>query len=258
MSEEWRQIEDTTEKEAGVVKKVMNISQKAKRTMIAVCIVTAFLFVVVTAIFIKGYMSAKQKFENEKVALIEEIERLSDPVAVYETASKEVDIHVINTEIQSIGELATMEYLYTNASKFEDPVKIFGKSVPFSLTTKSFIVKWDGIIKAGVNISEVTAAADKENKKIIIQMPAAEILSHEIDNDSIETLDQKNGLFNKITVEDVKEFDAVSKTAMENRAVENGLLEKAFENAKGIIESLVNNEAVKELGYTIEFEVSGE
>ena len=42
---------------------------------------------------------------------------------------------------------------------------------------------------------------------------------------------------------------------MEKRAIENGLLDKAFDNAKEIIEKLVNNDVVQEQGYTIEFEI---
>ena len=75
--------------------------------------------------------------------------------------------------------------------------------------------------------------------------------------DNIETLDEKDGLFNPIKVDDVREFDAVSKEAMEQRAIENGILDKAYENAKEIIEKLVNNDVVQEQGYTIIFEVIG-
>ena len=74
------------------------------------------------------------------------------------------------------------------------------------------------------------------SKEITIHMPKAEILSHEINSDSIETLDEKDGLFNPVKVEDVQAFDAVSKNTMEKRAIENGLLDKAFDNAKEIIE----------------------
>ena len=49
-------------------------------------------------------------------------------------------------------------------------------------------------------------------------MPKARILSHQIDKDSIETLDQKEGLFNPVKVEDVRNFDSVSQDAMEERA----------------------------------------
>lgn len=86
-------------------------------------------------------------------------------------------------------------------------------------------------------------------------MPNAEILSHEIDNNSIETLDEKDGLFNTVKVEDVRQFDTVSKDAMEDRAIENGILDKALKNAEDIIEKLVNSDVVQEQGYTIKFEV---
>ncbi len=41
---------------------------------------------------------------------------------------------------------------------------------------------------------------------------------------------------------------------MEQRDVENGILDKAYENAVKIIEKLVYNETVKAQGYVIAFE----
>lgn len=207
-----------------------------------------WLLVLAAAVIFIAYSTAKiKKLEGE-------VDRLSDPVAVYEEASKQVDISVINAEIQDIGELATVEYLYTDAAKFEDPKKLFGKELPFEFTTKSFVVKWDGVIKAGVDITQVTAEADDTEKKIIVKLPKATILSNEIDDDSVEVLDEKDGLFNSIKVEDVKSFDAVSKDDMEQRAIDHGILEKASENAKEIIEHLIQNDVTEESGYTVEFE----
>ncbi|WP_251209197.1 DUF4230 domain-containing protein [Acetatifactor aquisgranensis] len=232
------------------------IQVKAKK--LTVLIVTVAVIIIIVGIFYKGYLSATEKYEATIQRLEEEVERLSEPVAVYEEASKEIDIRVINAEIQDIGELATIEYLYTDAGKFEDPAELFGKEIPFSFTTKSFIVKWDGTIKAGVDISKVTAEVNKEKKEIVVHIPEAEILSHEIEDDSIETLDEKDGLFNKIKVEDIREFDINSKAAMEQRAIENGLLDKAFENAKSIIYKLLDTDMVEELEYSITFETINE
>ncbi len=173
-------------------------------------------------------------------------------VAPYEMASKEISINLLKSQICDIGELATVEYLYTNAGKFENPKKLLGVNVP--LTTKSFIAKWDGIIKAGVKVDEINIETDDPNKEIVIYIPKATILSHEIMDDNIETLDQKDGLFNPVKVEDVRTFDSISKESMEKRAIENGLLDKSDKNAKQIIKKLVNNEAIKNLGYHISFE----
>lgn len=178
-----------------------------------------------------------------------QIAELSNPTARYTEGTKEVSLDVIKTEINNIGELATVEYLYTDAGKFEDPKTVLGINVPFS--TKSFIAKWDGCIKAGIQIDKIIIDVDDKNQEIIIYMPKAEILSHEIENDSIETLDEKDGLFNPIKIEDVREFDKISKDAMEERAIENGILTKAAENAKDIIKKLLSDDLTQ--GYTIQF-----
>ncbi len=229
------------------------IQKKGKKFV--VLIVVAAVVVIVLGIFYKGYSSAKEKYEATIKQLEEEVDRLSEPVAVYEEAAQEIDIAVINAEIRDIGELATIEYLYTDAGKFEDPAELFGKEIPFSFTTKSFIAKWDGSIKAGVDISKVTAEVNGTKKEIVVHIPKAEILSHEVDDESIETLDEKDGLFNKLKIDDIRAFDANSKDAMEKRAIENGLLDKALENAKAIIRKLIDNDIVKELEYDITFEV---
>lgn len=233
--------------------KMASFIQK-KGIKLAVLIVIAAIVVIGFAIFRKGYADAEEKYVETIHRLEEEVERLSEPVAVYEEASKEIDIAVINAEIRDIGELATIEYLYTDAGKFEDSAELFGKEIPFSFTTKSFIAKWDGAIKAGVDISKVTVEVNKEKKEIIVHIPKAEILSHEVDDESIETLDEKDGLFNKLKIEDIRAFDANSKEAMEKRAIENGLLDKAYENAKAIIYKLVYTDTVAELGYTVTVE----
>lgn len=202
-------------------------------------------------IFNYGYNKASEKYESIIKELEEENEQLSEPTAKYEIASKEINIDMLNSEIKDIGELATIEYLYTDAAKFEDAPTLFGQDIPF--TTKSFIVKWDGIIKSGVKVDEIKVELNNNKKEIVVHIPKSEILSHEIDSDSIETLDEKNGFFNPIKIDDVRELDAIGKEAMEKRAVENGILEKAFENAKEIIYKLVNTDLVKEQEYNIIF-----
>ena len=234
------------------------MSGSSKRKLIITALTAIVMMAIVLCIFRGGYIRAAKRYKDTIRELEEEVDRLSEPVAVYEEASKEVDIRVINAKIQNIGELATVEYLYTDAGKFEDPAEVFGRIIPFSFTTTSFIAKWDGSIKAGIDISQVTAEVNKEAKLIIVYIPKAEILSHEIKDESIETLDEKNGLFNKIRVEDIRNFDMISKEAMEQRAIENGILDMAYHNAKEIIYRLINTGVVEEEGYTVTFKVSEE
>ncbi|MBD5520646.1 MAG: DUF4230 domain-containing protein [Lachnospiraceae bacterium] len=235
--------------------KELDLLVNRKVRVIKFAIIVVVLLAIVSTVFIKGYTSAKEKYENYIEALKEENKRLSDPIVQYEVASKDVSIEQIESKILDIGELATVEYLYTDAGKFEDSAVMFGKEIPFSFTTKSFILKWDGVIKAGVEIDKVIVELNESNKEIIIHIPKAKILSHEIDDDSIETLDERNGWFNSIKIEDIREFDAISKDAMEQRAIENGLLDKAFENARDILYRIINTGVVEELEYTITFKM---
>ena len=143
----------------------VSIFKRNKRKIMIVAIVVVVLLVIILSIFIKGYNSAKGKYEDEIAKLEEEIGKLSDPVAVHEIASKEVNIDVINVQIQDIGELATQEYLYTDAGKYSDPKQLWGMDVPF--TTKSFIAKWDGSIKAGVKVDKITAEINEQIKRLL-------------------------------------------------------------------------------------------
>lgn len=216
------------------------------------------LIAVLLAIFFKGHSSATEKYEDIVDDLKQQVadlqKQLDNAASTWtDQPTKEITIDLIKSEIKNIGELATIEYLYTDAGKFEDVKQAWGVNIPF--TSKSFIMKWDGIIKAGINIEEIIIEINDVKKEIIVHIPKAEILSHEIDSESMEILDEKDGLFNKVTVENTVQFEATGKMAMEERAIENGILEKAFENAKEIIEKLVNNNVVQEQGYTINFKV---
>lgn len=232
--------------------------KKTKRILAVIGIAVLAVAVVVGAVFVykKAYSKAAQENQaaiSQKEEEIKELENKLDELDKQFKESQMVTLDSIEMKIQNIGELATVEYCYTDAGKFEDPWKIFGKKTPF--TAKSFIAKWDGVIKAGVEVSEITAELDENNKKITIHIPKAKILSHEIDSDSVETLDEKSSMFNKITVEDVRAFDAECKGEMEKRAIQNGILEKAQENAKSIIQNLIYTDQVAKQGYEIIFDV---
>ena len=117
---------------------LVRMERKRNKLILIAMIIGMTLIVVITA-FAKQYSATKQKYEETIAELETEIDRLSEPVVVYEEATRQVDINAINTEIRDIGELATVEYLYTDAGKFENPKQLFGKDIPF--TTKSFIAK---------------------------------------------------------------------------------------------------------------------
>ena len=69
-------------------------------------------------------------------------------------------------------------------------------------------------------------------------IPEAEILSHEIDEDSMEVFDEKTSIFNPFTVEDFTSFQSDQKAAMEEKALSRGLLAEARAKAVSSVEQL--------------------
>ena len=183
------------------------------------------------------------------------IKELKDTPIVVNPITTEISLDTIQSKMSNIGELVSQEFYYTNAGKFSDPKEIGNITLPFAFTTKSFIAKWDGSIKAGIDLVDVIITTDETAKKIIVKMPKATILSHEIDSESFEALDEKNGLFNPIKVADYKKFETTCKIEMEERAIGNGILEKATENAQGILRNLINTDPVAQQEYNIVFEI---
>lgn len=147
----------------------------------------------------------------------------------------EITSDALHQEIEQIGELSSVSYYYTNMGKFEDAVKLLNIDVPF--TTKSFILSYDGEIKAGIHLEEVFV--EIIDQVIMIALPEVQILSHEADMDSVTLFDEKNSIFNGLSVQDVTAFISNQQKVMEEKALNNGLLERAEENVKELLTTLL-------------------
>lgn len=253
---------DTVEENEVLRKELVHMAKRSKfkKKLITIAVVLVLILVALAIVWFAGRNQAKEKAEAEiaelKATLAEQeeqIQELIDTPIVVSQVNPEIQLDIIYSEINEIGELATMEYLFTDAAEFTDSKQIKNWNIPF--TEKSFILKWDGVIKAGVKLDLVSIEVNEDEKKIVVSVPAAEILSYQIDSESVEVLDEQDNIFNNITVDDKIKFDAATEEAMKERAIENGLLEKAQENAEDILLRLLQaNPAIGNI-YTIEFVV---
>lgn len=232
---------------------------KLKRIYITV---TAVLFLMTGLVaWVYGRNAAKQRYQNEIADLVEEIsqreqeiEQLRNEPILVNAVAPEIVLDILHSQVAEISELATVEYMFTDAAKYSDSKQIKNWNIPF--TQKSFIMKWSGTIKAGIDLEKIAVRVENNDKKIIITVPNAEILSYEIDQDSVEVLDEKNNIFNKISVNDKVQFDAACEEAMKERAIESGMLEKALKYAENIIEQLLRRDGAVGAEYAIEFEIA--
>lgn len=101
--------------------------------------------------------------------------------------SPQLDAVVLESRLEDIRELATVTYAYTNMAQFESSNDFYGVKVPF--TTKSFILTYDGTIKAGMDLKD--ADLQLSGTTLTVHLPQAVILSHEIDEGSVEVFDEK-------------------------------------------------------------------
>lgn len=148
----------------------------------------------------------------------------------------EMSAVVLENKLTEISELASLTYSYTNMAEFENSKDFYGMKVPF--TTKGFIITYDGEIKAGVDLSK--AKVDVSGSKITITLPDAEILSHQIDEDSLEIFDETTSIFNPLKVTDYNAFSKDQKSEMEKKAIEKGLLAEARQKAVSAVQSFVS------------------
>lgn len=156
----------------------------------------------------------------------------------------------VQNQLQQISQLATVRYSYTNMGQFENSNEFYGIKLPF--TTKRFIVAYDGVITAGVDLSQ--AQVTVTDQKVTISLPAPQILSHEVDPNSLEVFDETTSIFNPITIEDYNSFQADQRGVMEDKAIQGGLLTQAKDQAETAITGLLAS--LLQEGQTLEVSVA--
>ncbi len=143
------------------------------------------------------------------------------------------------SQIRAICELATLECYYHNVSKST-------KSKGSGLThwfeqDRTFWIEYTGVVKIGVDMSEVTLQMD--GNKVTITMPKAKVLDCKVDEISEEDyiISEDTGI-NKNPITAEEQTQAV-KNAQEEMRQETGnntkLLMTAQEQAKKLIENYI-------------------
>lgn len=149
----------------------------------------------------------------------------------------EYDSSSVFERIQNIQELSLVQYNYTGVVGFQDNKTLADIDIPF--TQKFFLVKFDGLIKSGIDMQEIELDINSETNSAVITLPEAEIMQNSIDERSLIVYDQSMNILNPIKIEDYNNAIAQEKDDMERKAIENGILEQSQTQAEMLLTSLL-------------------
>ena len=147
----------------------------------------------------------------------------------------------IEQKIVELSELATLQCEYTDEGSFKgDAKKVLGYDIPF--TKKAMKIQYSGTVKMGPDLQdEMKVELDQQANRVTVTIPHSEILSHEVDEDSIQIIYVKNGIFNAVTPENTNKLRKEMKETKEKSLRDSDYLEQADENAVTQITKLLNS-----------------
>lgn len=158
----------------------------------------------------------------------------------------EVTTDYISGKLEDLGELTTQKVTYSARLTIEKG------EIPF-ITKKGFTMVYNATMTAGINMEDMKIKTT--NKKVVISVPHATVISNKVDSDAIQFYDEKKALFNWSTKEDVSEAISIAeKDVQENPTVNTEeLLKKADEHLEELIHALLDD-SVDGREVVVEFE----
>ena len=161
------------------------------------------------------------------------------------------DSTAILNRVVPIQELALIKYNYSGVIGYKDFLKILKINVP--LTEKSFLLKYNGYIKAGVDFENMKV--DVSGKDVHISLPRARILDTLIDEKSIRVYNESMNAFNPLTIADYNKAIMKEKDNMISDAISQGILKDATKQAEVVLTSIMKDMGFENIKITQEIKI---
>lgn len=163
-------------------------------------------------------------------------------IMFYSTINNFSDDKVINTTViaerlSKISELSTTKYSYSNIVAITDIKKFKDFYIPF--TEKSFLIKYSGYIKAGVDLKDLDIVVNQKN--VTISLKKSKILDHVINNEDFFVYDEKSSMFNKLSIQDMINEIGNQKNKTETDLIKTGFLEVVNADAKLLLQGILGD-----------------
>ncbi|MEG0133347.1 MAG: DUF4230 domain-containing protein [Clostridium sp.] len=149
----------------------------------------------------------------------------------------------VSEKLVSISELATSRYDYSNVISIKNSLSFKDYTIPF--TEKSFVIKYNGFITAGLDLSAATFSIDKDI--LTITIPPCTILTHTVNEDEVFIFDEKTSIFNELSIDDMLSEIVAEKTKTEEKVIDEGFLDQVTVDTMKILNDIFSNCGFKEV-----------
>lgn len=151
---------------------------------------------------------------------------------------KESVRHTILEGIRNVSELATIRQNFQSIVTFSSSKKIPGLNISLPGTTRKFMLKYNGTIVCGCDLTKATVSEGYGDRMRIV-LPKSEVLDAYADMQSLEVYDQSAGFFTSVKLEEQNREIAADIEKIKAHELQNGLLELSDVNVKKILSSVV-------------------
>jgi hypothetical protein len=134
------------------------------------------------------------------------------------SSKQETSARTMVKEVLPVSEYVSLVYRYTRVAESENRSTIRGWNIP--LTTKKYLVVYDGTLKLGINGRDIQV--DQTDDVVQLTLPPVQILSHQIHEETTKVYDQTFNIFNQIKLQEYIDFTAGQKVMVEEEAQEDG------------------------------------
>ncbi|MDR2898874.1 MAG: DUF4230 domain-containing protein [Clostridiales bacterium] len=178
----------------------------------------------------------KETLKNELGITMAELEETKADLKSMELP--DLDVIALNEKYEEVGELVTIDYEYEYISKAYDngeALFLFGSGDLIFWDTNEFLYKITGVMKLGVDISQMKEglSIDDKGKMISLTIPPAYVISNDQNESDVERYDIQKGWLNSNPVRDEDLLNAFSnlETELTQKVTDNGMLKYAQELA---------------------------
>ncbi|MBR0208344.1 MAG: DUF4230 domain-containing protein [Oscillospiraceae bacterium] len=207
---------------------------KLLMVLIALVLLTIAVLLIVYAVRSAGRpktpVTVSPRPAQEVVVREKEVEKIV-------TVEKEISSAMLTDGVRELGLLVTEEYYFTEVVSYSSVKKLWKLDLPF--TESSYLVSYDGVVRAGVDLSGASIVKDDEAKLITVTLPEAVITDIDIDPESFKLYSEKAGLGNPISAADFNNSLIELENGAREKALDRDVLTRADDNARTLVYNVV-------------------